>query len=64
MEKKDLRFHVQDAAEEFATAQYLTDFIPRSVIVGVSGLHMVIENAEHILHPREVFYIDSTPGEG
>jgi hypothetical protein len=64
IKKEDLRFHDPDTAEEFATSQYLTDFIPRSVILGATGLHMVLENPEHIPHPSEVFYIDSTPGEG
>ena len=64
VKKEDLRFHEQDTAEEFATSQYLADFVPRSVILGVSGLHMVIENPEHAPHPNEVFYINSTPGEG
>lgn len=67
--KEDLRFHEQDTAEEFATAQYHLDSIPRSVIVGLSGLHFVIEsptprNEGYTPHPREVFYINSTPGEG
>ena len=69
VKKEDLRFHEQATAEEFATTQYLIDFIPRSVITGVSGLHMVVEsphprNEEYVPHPREVFYINSTPGEG
>lgn len=64
VKKEDLRFHSQDTAEEFATSQYLTDFIPRSVIVGISGLLWVLENPEHVPHPNEVFYINSTPGEG
>jgi hypothetical protein len=64
IQKKDLRFHTQEVAEEFAISQYLTDFIPRSVIRGVSGLHLIIENPTHQPHPNEVFYINSTPGEG
>lgn len=64
VKKEDLRFHSQEVAEEFATAQYFFDFIPRSVIVGVSGLHLVLENPEHVEHPKEVFYISSAPGEG
>ncbi len=68
VEKKDLRFHEQDTAEEFATAQYLTDFIPRSVILGLSGMYMVLEcptrTPETAPHPQEVFYINSAPVEG
>lgn len=64
VKKEDLRFHEKDTAEEFATSQYLMDFIPRSVILGVSGLHLVLENPDHVPHPNEVFYINSTPGEG
>lgn len=67
--KEDLRFHSRELAEEFATTEYLTDFIPRSVITGVTGLHIVLEcphprNEGYVPHPREVFYINSTPGEG
>lgn len=61
---EDLRFHSQETAEEMATAQYKVDFIPRSVILGVTGSHMILENPEHFPHPNEVFYIESMPGEG
>jgi methyl coenzyme M reductase alpha subunit len=69
IKKEDLRFHDEGSAAEFATTQYLSDFIPRSVIVGMTGLHMVVESPHprlegYIPHPREVFYINSTPGEG
>lgn len=63
--KADLRFVDKEVAEEFAIAQYMTDFIPRSVILGsISSSFLVLENPEHVPHPNEVFYIDSTPGEG
>lgn len=67
--KKDLRFQSQDAAEEFATSQYLTDFIPRSVIEEVPGLFMIEEcpgrvSGYGIMSPKEVFYIDYSVGEG
>jgi hypothetical protein len=67
--KEDLRFHEQETAEDFATAQYCIDFIPRSVILGATGKLMVLESPEprlegYIPHPDEVFYINSTPGEG
>lgn len=64
VKKEDLRFHSQDVAEDFATAQYLTDAIPRSVILGATGLHLVLENPAHVDHPNEVFYINSAPVEG
>jgi hypothetical protein len=64
VKKEDLRFHEQETAEDFATTQYLADFVPRSVIRGVSGLHLVLENPEHVSHPNEVFYINSMPCEG
>lgn len=64
VKREDLRFHEQDTAEEFATSQYLVDFVPRSVILGATGLHMVIENPEHTPHPKEVFFINSSIGEG
>lgn len=69
VKKEDLRFHEQDTAEEFATSQYLADFVPRSVVTGATGLHMVLESPEprnpgYVPHPSEVFYINSTPGEG
>lgn len=69
MEKRDLRFQEQDVAEQFATTQYLTDFIPRSVVRGVSGMHLVLESpgpraADYEPHPNEVFYINSIPAEG
>lgn len=62
--KEDLRFLKQETAEEFATAEYQTDFIPRSVVRMLSGMHIVLENPTHISHPNEVFYINSMPGEG
>lgn len=64
IDKKDLRFTEQETAEDFATAQYKADFIPRSVIKGLSGLHLVFENPEHTFHPHEVFFINSMPEEG
>lgn len=62
--KEDLRFSEQDSAEDFAAAEYKTDAIPRSVVRGVSGLHMVLESPDtrgpdYIPHPNEVFYINS-----
>lgn len=62
--KEDLRFVDQETAEDFATSQYLTDFIPRSVILGAMGKLRVLENPTHVEHPQEVFYINSTPCEG
>lgn len=64
IKKEDLRFHAQDTAEDFATAQYSADFVPRSVILLASGTHIVLENPDHISHPNEVFYINSSPAEG
>lgn len=64
VKKEDVRFESQEIAEEFATTQYNTDYIPRSVIRLLSGLHLVLENPDHEVHPNEVFYINSTPGEG
>lgn len=69
VKKEDLRFHDKETAEEFATAQYQIDAVPRSVILGASGLHFVLEcptprNSDYVAHPREVFYINSTPCEG
>lgn len=69
VKKEDLRFHNPDTAEEFAIAQYMRDFIPRSVIKGATGLHLVLESPmerrpEDDPHPHEVFYINSAPGEG
>lgn len=68
IKKEDLRFHDQGTAEEFATAQYSADSIPRSVILGLSGLHIVLESPyprglDYTPHPREVFYINSMNGE-
>lgn len=63
VKKEDLRFPEQDTAEDFATAQFKSDSIPRSVIRGASGLHLVLENPTHEVHPHEVFYINSIPGE-
>lgn len=62
--KEDLRFHDPETAEEFAETQYLTDFIPRSVIKGASGLHLVLENPTHEHHPNEVAFINSNVCEG
>jgi len=62
--KRDLRFTEQEAAEDFATTQYLSDFIPRSVVKGATGLHLVLENPTHEEHPNEVFFINSTSCEG
>ena len=64
VKKEDLRFHEQDTAEDFATSQYMLDYIPRSVVRGISGLHMVLESPEprgpeYVPHPNEVFYIAS-----
>lgn len=69
VKKEDLRFYEQDTAEDFAIAQYGMDFIPRSVVRGVAGRMMILESPEpreegYIPHPNEVFYINSTPGEG
>lgn len=63
--KDDLRFPEQDSAEEFATAQYLTDYVPRSVIRGLTGLYMVLESPSprglgYAPHPNEVFYINDS----
>lgn len=65
-EKKDLRFHQQDTAEDFATMEYQTDVIPRSVLREAPGLDlfMIVENPEHVQNPNEVFFINSMPGEG
>lgn len=65
VKKEDLRFHDQETAEDFATTQYMTDFIPRSVIIGTTGLHLVLESPEtrgdgYMPHPKEVFFIDSS----
>lgn len=67
--KEDLRFHDQTTAEEFATAEYAVDSVPRSVIRGLSGLHLVLESPEpreegYTPHPSEVFYINSNSCEG
>lgn len=64
VQKEYLRFSEQDTAEDFAIAQYRTDFIPRSVVKGFTGLHMILENHHNIRHPHEVFYVDSVPEEG
>lgn len=64
IEREALRFDDQEAAEDFATVQYLADAIPRSVILGVSGLYFILENTSHEVHPNEVFYINSIPGDG
>jgi len=69
VKKEDLRFHSAETAADFATSEYMTDFIPRSVIQGFSGLHMIIECPHprprgYVPHPRETFYINSVPGEG
>lgn len=64
MQKRDLRFTDQETAEDFATTQYMTDFIPRSVVKGLSGSLIVVENPEHIEHPHEIFHINSTLCEG
>jgi hypothetical protein len=68
IEKKDIRFEKEEVAIDFATTQYLTDFIPRSVIQGATGLFMILECPHRTegtpAHPREVFYINSMPGEG
>jgi len=64
IKKEDLRFYEQETAEDFAATEYQTDFIPRSVVRLLSGMHIVLENPSHIPHPNEVFYINSMPGEG
>lgn len=62
--KQDLRFSDQQAAEDFAIAQYRADAIPRSVIRGAGGGHFVLEDPSRQGHPHEVFHINSTPCEG
>ncbi len=65
--KKDLRFSEQETAEEFATTQYQTDFIPRSVVPDEESegqVFMILENPTEVGRAREVFHINSMPGEG
>lgn len=66
IEKRDLRFHEQDTAEDFAITEYQTDVIPRSVLRETPDvdLFQVLENPNHDPNPNEVFYINSMPGEG
>lgn len=77
LNKKDLRFVRQDQAEDFARSQYNAYFQPQAVYNGKDGLFFVTELASGQPSARtlaeqaaiedgasEVYYINSTAGEG